>query len=160
MLAETGVNGSFNLWQSSDSGTHWTAVPLPQETVSWIGAVPGTHAGSWLIYVGYNDATGFGHTASTTDEGTSWTMLPQGGGQLAGIGSDGAALVAGGSGLYRLSPGATRWQSLGALPPSADWITYAPTPSGGMLWAFPAESDGASGAGPANAVYSAPYPAG
>ena len=47
MLAETGVNGSFNLWQSSDSGTHWTAVPLPQETVSWIGAVPGTHAGSW-----------------------------------------------------------------------------------------------------------------
>ena len=159
MLAETGVNGSFNLWQSSDSGAHWTAVPLPQEPASWIGAVPGTRSGSWLIYVQYDDATGFGHVASSTDEGAHWTALPNGSG-ISGIASDGAALQTGGSGLYRLSPGATHWQSLGALPPSAESVTYAPTPSGGMLWAFPAESDGASGAGPANAVYSAPYPAG
>lgn len=159
MLAETGFNGSFNLWQSSDSGTNWVGVPLPQEAVSWIGAVPGTRAGSWQIYVEW-----FAHIASSTDAGASWTVLPDltpdGGGQLSGIASDGAALATGGSSLYRLSRGATRWQSLGVLPPSAESVTYAPTPSGGMLWAFPAESDGASGAGPANAVYSAPYPAG
>lgn len=164
MLAETGVNGTFNLWRSSDGGAHWTAVPLPQEAVSWIEAAPGTRSGSWQIYVQYDDATGFGHIAASTDEGTSWTVLPDltpdGAGQLSGIASDGAALVTGGSNMYRLSPGATRWQSLGALPPSAESVTFSPTPSGGILWAFPAESDGASGAGPANAVYSAPYPEG
>jgi hypothetical protein len=35
-----------------------------------------------------------------------------------------------------------------------------PPPTGGILWAFPAESDGAAGSGPPNAVYSAPYPIG
>ncbi|MGO8948746.1 MAG: hypothetical protein ACLQUY_14060 [Ktedonobacterales bacterium] len=166
MLAETGTNGSLNLWRSSDGGANWTGVPLPVQAVSWIEAAPGTRAGAWRIYVQYDDSTGFGQIAYSTDEGADWTVLPnldpEGGGQLAGIGSDGAALATMSSNpvtLFRMAPGATHWQTLGALPQSAVWITYAPTPSGGILWAFPAESDGASGAGPANAVYSAPYPA-
>jgi hypothetical protein len=166
MLAETGTNGS-QLWRSSDNGVHWTGVPLPVEAVSWIEAAPGTRPGSWDIYVQYDDSGGFGQIAYSTDEGAAWTVLPNlspsGGLQLAGIGSDGAVLATITSNsvrLYRFSPGATRWQSLGTLPQSAVSITCAPTPSGAILWAFPAESDGAAGAGPPNAVYSAPYPAG
>jgi hypothetical protein len=163
MLAETGVNGSFNLWRSSDGGATWSAVPLPQETVGDINAVPGSRAGSWRIYVQYSDSTGYGYIASSTDEGGSWTVLPAlttHGAGFSGIANDGAVLAVLGSTLCRFEPGATRWQSLGSVPPSVAWITFAPTPSGGIVWAFPAESDGAGGAGPANAVYSAPYPAG
>jgi hypothetical protein len=117
--------------------------------------------------VEYDDSIAFGHIACSSDEGADWIVLPdlapENGVELAGIGSDGAALATISSNpvtLFRMSPSAARWQALGALPQSAVWITYAPTPSGGILWALPAESDGVSGAGPDNAIYSAPYPAG
>jgi len=163
MLAETGTNGSAALWHSSDGGAHWAGVPLPAATASWIEAAPGPQPGSWQIYVEYD----YLHIAYSTDEGTRWTVLPDLGSgvgpQLSGIGKDGAILAVVNSSnptLFRFIPGTTRWQSLGVLPKSAVTITYASTPSGGILWAFPAESDGAAGAGPANAVYSASYPAG
>jgi hypothetical protein len=162
MLAETGTNGTFSLWQSSDGGAHWVGVPLPAAAASWIEAAPGPQPGSWRIYVEYD----YQYVAYSTDEGARWTVLPSlesgVGPELSGIGNDGAVLAVENSTnptLFRFVPGTTRWQSLGVLPKSAASIAYAPSPSGGILWAFPAESDGASGAGPANAVYSAPYPA-
>lgn len=163
MLAETGANGTFELWHSSDGGAHWAGVPLPAFAASRIEATPGPQPGSWRIYVEYD----YLHIAYSTDEGAMWTVLPdlgsEVGPQLSGIDNEGAVLAVVSSSnptLFRFVPGTTRWQSLGVLPKSAVTITYAPTPSGGILWAFPAESDGVAGAGPGNAVYSSPYPAG
>jgi hypothetical protein len=130
------------------------------------------HAGAWSVCVpsSSGNADPNVHIACTADYGASWTVLPDltlnGSSlsqQLMGIVSDGSVVLTTTSTsiqLYRLPAGATRWQALGSLPPTAAYATYVPTPSGGILWAFPAESDGAAVPGAPNDVYSATYPAG
>lgn len=172
LLETAGPNTTTYMWQTANSGATWAQVVTPGEFYpNFVYATAGAR-GAWVICGMYNtsntDATM--NLACTTDSGANWTALPtigdggQGGPQLASVTPTGAVLATANDNgsaptLYRWSPGATRWQSLGALPPYIGTVRYYPTTSGGVLWAFVYESDGAGAPPPANDIYSAPYPA-
>ncbi len=54
-----------------------------------------------------------------------------------------AAIISAGTQLFRLPPGATRWQALGPLPLQDGYLTCAPTGMGDALWALPQAGTGA-----------------
>lgn len=107
--------------------------------------------------------------ACSTDSGAHWKTLPQladtglRGYGVVGVADDGAALALGmadtGSSLYRLAPGATRWQALGPTPPTTGTLLYAHVPgSAGMLWSLPSVKGGGSGDANPSDVFAAAYP--
>lgn len=176
LLIETAGEGApTQMFDSPEGGASWRRIKTPSGSfyANFVYATVGTN-GAWTICGMYNtsNSSGVAVVACTSDSGSSWIVLPQvgDGGQsspaLAGITTGGAVLATdnGSSGstptLYRWLPGTTRWQSLGALPPSAASVAYCASAGGGVLWAFVAESDGAGYPGAPNNIYSAPYPAG
>lgn len=165
--------GAFQLWRSDDGGGHWSQMAVPEAGVGEFTAQQPSGAMPWHI-CGSVPASGAASPDSficTSDGGRTWTQEPllipgsaaSYAEQLVGLPPDGSLLATVSSGegatLYRLPAGATRWQALGRLPEGSDGgCAYASTLGGGMLWTFPAESDGASNPDSPTAVYSAAYP--
>lgn len=166
--------GAFQLWSSTDDGAHWSQILAPMANAGEFVARQPETAASWHV-CGVVPAAGsspVGSFVCTSDGGRTWAqeplLVPGGaasyGESIAALPADGSLLAevteAGGSALYRLPAGETRWQALGRAPSGSDGgATYAPTGSGGgLLWTFPAESDGASTPDSPTDVYSAAYP--
>jgi hypothetical protein len=169
LLLETWPDGgSVQMWSTGDEGAHWSQLALPLRGVQDFAVQQPTAGQPWRICASfYGGDTSDSVLACTSDLGRTWTqepaILPTSANpapplEMVGLPADGSLLVVRGPSLYRLPAGATRWQVLGGLPPAGASLAYAPSSVGGVLWAFPAESDGASGAGPGDAVYSAVYP--
>ena len=163
--------GAFQLWTTTDDGGHWSQIAVPGGDTEWFAAQQPEAAAPWHI-CGSQPAgsSPVGAFVCTTDSGRTWTQEPllvpgsavSYGEQILALPPDGSLLATAtgtAQSLYRLPPGSTRWQALGAFPAgSSGSSAYAPTASGGILWTFPAESDGAGAPDAATAVYSAPYP--
>jgi hypothetical protein len=178
LLVETWPDGgAVQMWSTGDEGMHWSELPLPLRGIEEFAVQQPAAGQPWRVcasfYGGDTSNTSDSVLACTSDLGRTWTqepaifppsasasasastMPPL---EMVGLPADGSLLVVRGTDLYRLPTGATRWQAVGSLPPAGASLAYAPMTAGGVLWAFPAESDGASGAGPGDAVYSAAYP--
>jgi hypothetical protein len=159
LLLQTYATG---LWTSTDEGAHWTQMGIPAlSLVDYVVQQPIANQ-PWRLCAEYyaSQDVSTGSLICTVDSGYSWFAPPPGPfWQLAGIARDGALLAYDAAYMvYRLPHGATRWQKLGAAPQAGCCIHYAPTSVGGMLWKFPAESDGAGNADKPNDVYFAVYP--
>jgi hypothetical protein len=169
LLLETWPDGgAVQMWSTGDGGTHWSQLPLPLRGIEEFAVQQPTAGQPWRVCASfYGGDTSDSVLACTSDLGRTWTqepaIFPPSASavpplDMVGLPADGSLLVVRGTDLYRLPTGATRWQVLGSLPPAGASLAYAPMNAGGVLWAFPAESDGAGGAGPGDAVYSAAYP--
>jgi hypothetical protein len=80
-----------------------------------------------------------------------------------GVADDGAVLAVGTADtswrLYRLPPGAARWQALGDVPATTGTVLYTHAAGGdGLLWSFPSVKGGGSGDSNPSNVYVARYP--
>jgi hypothetical protein len=170
LLAETNppFPGPVTLWRSSDGGAHWSSVALPFSQVGAVIVKAATSSAPWTLCLDQGSTTP-GGIACSTDSGAHWQVQPavidaglRGYGVI-GVADDGAVLADGMADsfqrLYRLPPGATRWQSLGDVPPTTGTLLYTHTSaSDGVLWSFPEVKGGGSGdANPSN-VYKARYP--
>jgi hypothetical protein len=176
------------LWLSRDAGTHWTQLPAP--LMSGFTARASADGQSWLI-CGSSRAleTSAGRqamNACSADSGETWTTRPllrtcEACGEPLGDGnleSGGTYLASDGSlvqvaedqtkgtlALYQLPANSSQWQYLGPMP-DGDTVMYAPTATGGLLWACSAGTvvgsplDGIiGGAGNSTGViYTAIYP--
>jgi len=193
VLAATDKGG---LWQSlSGDGKRWTALTPPQHG-AFTARSPGV--GRPLQICGDTPRQSNGGSQIVTfcsaDDGKTWTTLPsinqaftcgtacaRQSQRMLVIGGDGALLVrAAADGatadtgtndvVYRLLPGAAKWESLGAIPAAsvADDVLAAPGGALGaadttdVLWAFNRGIDLRDGphgvAGPGAHVYVADYP--
>jgi hypothetical protein len=170
LLAETATDFPIvpTLWRSSDGGAHWSSQALPFTSDHAMVAQAATSGAPWTLCA--DIAGGMqGSIACSTDSGAHWRALPAlddtglRGYGVFGVADDGATLALGTTDtewrIYRLAPGAARWQALGKAPPTSGTLLYAPVTGGaGELWSFPSIKGGGSGdANPSN-VYVAPYP--
>lgn len=155
------VRMSVALWRSTDGGAHWSPFPAPVLTSDGVEphfTVQAPAAGQpWHICAPYTpQGSSSASLACTYDGGHTWSTRPllciaapcasssqatSDSGQYF-LASDGAVLdmaLAPGSdsqlALYRLPPNATTWQYLGPIAGSNAYF-FAPTPTGGVLWAF------------------------
>lgn len=170
LLAET-MTVTFpavpTLWLSSDDGVHWSHVAVPYSGADTIVVQTPKNSPLWTFCMNLGGAPGA--IACSADSGAHWRDLPpladtglRGYGIVA-IADDGAALALGTSDtewrLYRLAPGAPRWQSLGATPPTTGVLLYTHVPSGsGVFWSLPSVKGGGSGDANPSDVYTANYP--
>lgn len=159
LLLQTYTSG---LWTSTDDGATWEQMAIPSSSAGQYMVRQSPTDQAWHLcaeYYGSQNAAN-GSLLCTTDSGKSWYQPPAAPfWQIAGIASDGALLVYDeGFMIYRLPAGATRWQKLGAAPHTGCCIQYVPASAGGMLWMFPAESDGAGAPPDPRAIFSARYP--
>ncbi|HEU4782796.1 MAG TPA: hypothetical protein VFS83_05600 [Ktedonobacterales bacterium] len=159
LLLQTFTSG---LWTSTDDGATWEQMGIPTSGAGQYMVRQSPTDQAWHLcaeYYGSQNAT-TGSLLCTADGGHAWYQPPAAPfWQMAGIASDGALLVYDeGFMVYRLPAGATRWQKLGAAPHTGCCIQYVPASAGGMLWMFPAESDGAGAPPDPRAIYSARYP--
>jgi photosystem II stability/assembly factor-like uncharacterized protein len=155
LLLQTYTSG---LWTSTDGGATWEQMGIPASSVvDYMVQQPPTDQ-AWHLCAEYYTSTG--SLICTADGGHAWYQPPAAPfWQMAGIASDGALLVYDeGFMVYRLPVGATRWQKLGAAPHTGCCVHYVPASAGGMLWMFPAESDGAGAPPDPRAIFSARYP--
>lgn len=151
------------LWETSDGGAHWKQIfeitpastfPSSAEHVAWS---PGPNK-PWTICDKAVGVTGNNLQVTLScsfDGGISWqarpniTPAPSASGKpnpvawVFAIASDGALLATVSSStpntpdtLYRLSDGASQWQSLGEASASFD-TSYIPSPGSGILWTDP-----------------------
>lgn len=171
LLAETsaGYDAAPTLWTSSDGGAHWASRSVPFTSSGTFVATPSATSGAWAVCL--NEASGpAAGIACSSDSGAHWRTLPAlydtglRGYDVFGLRRDGAVLAQGtndaGWRIYRLAPGAARWQALGPAPATTGTLLYAPTPAGdGVVWSFPSVKGGGSGdANPSDiAVASYPY---
>lgn len=170
VLLESWPGGiALQLWSTTDDGGHWSQLPVPVSgIVDFAVEQPVSKQPLHVCASYYTSTSATGVTFVCTSDGSRmWTqepeLSPSNNGTflgIAGLPADGSLLAQDTTGrLYRLPAGGTRWQALGNLPPSSSGgLAYAATASGGMLWTFPAESDGASNPDSPTAVYSAAYP--
>lgn len=170
LLAETmnGYPAAPTLWQSSDGGGHWSSAAVPFTSGDAMVAKASIGSAPWTLCANVASGAQPG-IACSTDSGAHWKTLPQladtglRGYGVVGVADDGAALALGmadtGSSLYRLAPGATRWQALGPTPPTTGTLLYAHVPgSAGMLWSLPSVKGGGSGDANPSDVFAAAYP--
>lgn len=163
---------ALTLWLSSDGGATWNHRTAPFDS-GGMGDIPLTvrapgGSSSWQMCLN----GGFGSQSSiscSTDSGAHWSALPDlydaglRGHGVEAIADDGAVLALGISDtdwrLYRLAPGAARWQSLGSLPPTTGTLLYTHVNGGpGILWSLPSVKGGGSGDANPSDVLSATYP--
>jgi len=159
LLLQTYASG---LRTSTDDGATWEQMGIPATSiVDYMTQQPIANQ-PWRLcaeyYASQNDSNG--SLICTADSGHAWYAPPVGPfWQMAGIASDGSLLIYDtGYMVYRLPPGATRWQMIGAAPHAGCCIRYTPFSEGGLLWKFPAESDGAANSDKPNDLYWATYP--
>lgn len=166
LLVETqqDYTGTITLWRSSDGGASWTRNNLSLgDYVSALVASPLRGSSTWMICA---DKTG---PSCSTDSGATWKALPQlidtgvGAYKLFAVTGDGSVLAFGMTGLsfpiYRLAPGATRWQTLGPAPTTMGTLRYTPASgSDGYIWSFPSIKGGGSGDSNPSDVLVARYP--
>jgi hypothetical protein len=154
-----------SLWDTLDGGSHWKQIVTPAITTPdpggypFLAWMPGPHQPwticSTVVSVSAGTLTGNPLTCSR-DGGKTWEPLPAIAlgssaasaspqiGDVFAIASDGAllALLPGPdtspNTLYRLSPGASQWQSLGDVPAPWYTVSYFPTPGSGVFWTDPA----------------------
>lgn len=166
--SQQGYTGTTTLWQSHDGGSSWTRNDLTLSSVSagGIGAViasPLHDSSAWFIC--QNAAGGY----CSTDSGATWHALPGlddaglRGYQIFGVTGDGSVLAQGSTDedwpIYRLAPGATRWQALGPAPLSSGSLRYTSAPdSDGYIWSLPSVKGGGSGDANPSDVLVARYP--
>jgi hypothetical protein len=61
--------------------------------------------------------------------------------------------------IYRLTPGAARWQTLGSAPLTTGFLRYTPAAGGdGLIWSLPSVQGGGSGDANPSDVLVAAYP--
>jgi hypothetical protein len=150
------------LWTSTDDGATWMHIDVPSVVpVDYAVQQPSAQQ-PWRLcgeyFASQNDSTL--SLICTMDGGRAWYIPPTlAFWQAAGIANDGAILVYDRSFMiYRLPLGATRWQKLGVASLAGSFVVFVSSGQGGMLWKFPAESDGAAISDKPNAVSSAAYP--
>jgi photosystem II stability/assembly factor-like uncharacterized protein len=150
------------LWTSTDDGATWVQIEVPSVVpVDYIVEQPAAHQ-PWRLcgtyFASQNDSTL--SLICTMDGGHSWYCAPiLKFWEAAGIANDGAILVYDRSYMvYRLPQSATRWQKLGVAELAGSSIRFVPSGAGGMLWKFPAESDGGPISDKPNDLSSAVYP--
>lgn len=150
------------LWTSTDDGATWVQIEVPSVVpVDYIIGQPAAHQ-PWRLcgeyFASQNDSTL--SLICTMDGGHAWYIAPVlKFWEAAGIANDGAIIVYERSYMvYRLPQGATRWQKLGVAALTGSSIRFVPSGAGGMLWKFPAESDGAGISDKPNDLSSAVYP--
>lgn len=162
LMLRTFDNG---LWTSTNDGATWQQMVIPATSIVDYMAQRPIANQPWRLcaeyYASQNDSAGT--LICTRDGGQTWFQPPAVPfWQMAGIADDGALLVYDRSYMvYRLPVGATRWQKLGAAPQAGCCIAYMSSGTagaGGILWKFPAESDGAATPDKPNDIYAAAYP--
>lgn len=162
LMLRTFDNG---LWTSTNDGATWQQMVIPATSIVDYMAQRPIANQPWRLcaeyYASQNDSAGT--LICTRDGGQTWFQPPAVAfWQMAGIADDGALLVYDRSYMvYRLPVGATRWQKLGAAPQAGCCIAYMSSGTagaGGILWKFPAESDGAATPDKPNDIYAAAYP--
>jgi hypothetical protein len=149
---------SLSLWRSSDGGAHWRQFSTPRIPSAALArgfVVQQPSAGQpWQLCEVYGmSGGGVEGLACTFDDGHTWSARPllcvsapcvpmYLGIQNYALASDGYVLMmalAPGThsqlGIYRLPQGATTWQYLGPTAGSNAYF-FAPTPGGGILWAY------------------------
>jgi hypothetical protein len=154
---------------TDDAGQHWDTVRAPAPGVQgYVVQQPAT-AQPWRICA--EVPAGTVAISCSSDGGQTWHTLAAMPGEaqpasfsFVGLAADGSVLLRDNSApiaMYRLPAGSQQWQTLGALPTRATGgVSFFSTAQAtGVIWLFPAESDGAGAPDPATAVFSAAYPA-
>lgn len=135
----------YALYVSHNGGTTWGAVALPSNTISNIVAAPPTSATHWRICA--KDFTDFSVWCSANG-GTTWQQQPTPPAAIqqfyfGGIAANGDVIMGSqvqigqtsqyATTAYRLTPGATQWQSLGSAPSVPN--VYPVSGGKSVLWA-------------------------
>lgn len=165
------------LWTSSDDGKTWQQIHTPDAADFFVQSTKDTTLLCALQLTGTDPNTQLTGLTCSADAGADWAartvpMLPVsttgGAGNAAiplvlGYLDDGALLgetTQGTAGryttsLYRLTPGATAWESLGTAPTTSkapEYTGYVDSPTPGIFWAVGEDKNGQP------AIYSAVYP--
>lgn len=162
------------LWFSNDVGAHWSSVSIPFAASLGGGRgvaakAGGATAGAWTICLPNTSNYNNGSISCSIDSGATWRTLPGlydpglRGLDAAAIADDGAVLALGMGDtfmrVYRLAPGATRWQNLGDAPETMGQLVYARVSGAqGELWSFPDIKGGGSGDANPSDILVARYP--
>jgi hypothetical protein len=162
---------SYRLWSSGDTGQHWRELPMlagygdgfPQ---LWLPQPSGA-APERVCAAPASGPTGTS-VACSADGGLTWShpvefpytnqrgfgaLAPDGALLFTGSGTDAQGNATRDTVLYRLQPGATRWQALGPAP--APGVVSVAGPGTGMLWALPIDQPGSGAQGQ---IFTAVYP--
>lgn len=136
------------LWQSTDSGQHWSPLPGQQFPGDSVVVQPPQAGQSWHVCLGFSSNDGKVPLTCTNDGGRTWhdQSIPVAYAAPLAIDADGSLLAHDSMAVYRLPPGTNQWRALGNIPAfcgsSVGSATYAPSASGSW-WAFPAGGRGA-----------------
>jgi hypothetical protein len=175
LVAASDMNGALaRLWSSTDTGQHWRELPMPAGGGTgfmqlWLPHPPGD-APKHICGMPMNGASGTSGTSvvCSADGGATWThpiafpyadqyspgrLAPDGALLITGSGSDAQGNPIGGTVLYRLPAGATRWQTLGPVPEPGVFCVAGP--GTGILWALPVGPPGSDAQGQ---IFTAVYP--
>lgn len=161
--SQVGFSGVTTLWRSSDDGSTWSQTSLMVGGVSAVVASPLRSSSTWVICADASD-----HVCST-DSGRTWSPLPPladaglRGYRLFAVTGDGSVLAVGLTDMnwpiYRLAPGASRWQALGPAPLTTGILRYTPAAGNdGYIWSLPSVKGGGAGDALPSDVLAARYP--
>ncbi|MGZ6390384.1 MAG: hypothetical protein ACXWQZ_14130 [Ktedonobacterales bacterium] len=136
------------MWQSTDSGQHWSPLPGQQFPGDWVVAQAPQAGQLWHICLGFVSYDGNVPFTCTGDGGRTWRdqPAPVAGADPLAIDTDGSLLAHDSMSVFRLPAGSNQWRALGNLPSfcgsGIGYAVYAPSTSGAW-WAFPAGGKGA-----------------
>ncbi|MGZ3638094.1 MAG: hypothetical protein ACXVCX_09710, partial [Ktedonobacterales bacterium] len=135
------------MWQSTDSGQHWSPLPGQQFPGDWVVAQAPQAGQLWHICLGFVSYDGNVPFTCTGDGGRTWRdqPAPVAGADPLAIDTDGSLLAHDSMSVFRLPAGSNQWRALGNLPSfcgsGIGYAVYAPSTSGAW-WAFPAGGKG------------------
>jgi hypothetical protein len=154
LVVTTDTNGqSSRLWSSTDTGQHWRELAMPagdgtgfmrlwlpwpsSDAPKHICAAPASGGSSTSVVCSADGGATWTHPVAFpyADKYSSGWLAPDGALLITGSGTDAQGNPIGGTVLYRLPAGATRWQTLGPVPEPN--IVSVAGPGTGVLWALP-----------------------